>query len=128
MQQIQYSKNLPVRERYLLESCIIEISFNPAEDEIWKPVPGYESDYLVSSFGRVKSLKSWGDKPRILYPSFGENRGLRTFLRKDGKYKAYCIDRLVLAGFYGAVIEEIRKVIHRDKIIYNNNVKNLDWV
>lgn len=29
------------------------------ETEIWKPVPGYEGFYQVSSLGRVEALPRW---------------------------------------------------------------------
>lgn len=28
-------------------------------EEIWKDVPGYEGRYMVSAYGRVKSVQVW---------------------------------------------------------------------
>ena len=51
--------------------------------EIWKILPGYD-EYLISNFGRVKSIKF--NKEKILKPSL--NNGYQTVvISKDKKQK-----------------------------------------
>ena len=58
---------------------------NTVEDlpnEEWREINGYGGKYLVSSFGRIKSLKN--RKPRLL-TAFPNNKGYpRVALCKDG--------------------------------------------
>lgn len=49
--------------------------------EIWKDVPGYAGKYAVSSYGRIKSVKSG----LILKPTQKVCGGLQLKLSKDGK-------------------------------------------
>lgn len=63
------------------------------KNEIWKPVEGSNEKYLVSSLGRVKSLKS--GKPRIL-KTFVNNKGYeRVALSIDGEVRYYLVSRFV---------------------------------
>lgn len=46
------------------------IVFFVMEDEIWRPIKGFEGRYEVSNMGRVKSLTKNGRKDYILHPVF----------------------------------------------------------
>lgn len=62
------------------------------DEELWRPIEGYDRKYYISSFGRVKSLKR---KPRIL-KTFVNNKGYRRVcLSKDGEARYFLVSRLV---------------------------------
>ena len=61
--------------------------------EEWRPIEGYGGKYLVSSFGRVKSLKHANAR---LLTAFMNNKGYdRICLSKDGKGRHFLVSRLV---------------------------------
>ena len=88
-----------------------QLSFDDLE--IWKPVPGYEGLYEVSSHGRVRSLDR---RERITGPKAGfrwrRGRMIRLFtmpstgylcvrLSRDGKVATRSVHSLVLEAFAG---------------------------
>lgn len=94
--------------------------------EEWRPIPGYEGIYEVSSFGRVKSL------PRIiksrhnseyLSKEFIMTGGLSTkgyvmiHLRKDGKSRKWGAHRLVMLAF----IEDSDLFVDHKKMVRTDN-------
>lgn len=66
------------------------------KEEIWKSVEGFEN-YMVSNWGRVKSLK-WG-KEKMLKPGKDSNGYLQVILYKDGKTKSFKVHKLVWDAF-----------------------------
>ena len=62
-------------------------------DEVWLPIEGYDNKYLVSNYGRIKSLKRTTAK---LLTAFPNNKGYyRVCLSRCGKGKHYLVSRLV---------------------------------
>lgn len=90
--------------------------------EIWKDVTGYEGLYLVSSYGRVKSVKSG----LILKPTQKNCGGLQLKLSKNGKSKGFQISRLVANAFIPNP-DNKPYVDHIDGVRYHNFVENLRW-
>jgi hypothetical protein len=106
------------------------------ESEIWKPIPGYEGLYEVSSWGNVKSLErivkgSYRNlnqkvKEKILKPylSFGYNI---ITLKKNGNGKHFRICRLVAKMFIDLFNDgEVVNHLNEDKL--DDYYKNLEWV
>jgi hypothetical protein len=93
--------------------------------EIWKPIKDYDN-YLVSNFGRVKSIKF--NKEVILKTAF-RGEYLSTGLFKDGKKKTFSIHKLVAIAFLNHVPNGHKEVIdHLDRNKLNNSVTNLQIV
>ena len=66
------------------------------DNEIWKPVDGYEK-YFVSNLGRIKSLKHKKEKYLKAFPN---NKGYyRVCLSDKGKAKHFLVSRLVAMAF-----------------------------
>lgn len=104
--------------------------------EIWKPVVGWEDSYMVSSFGRVKSLdrevqKKDGSiqiyKEKIKEPTPGKNGYLRVNLYAECKYKTCLVHRLVAEAFLPNP-ENKPQVDHIDGNRNNNALFNLQYV
>ena len=96
------------------------------EQEIWKPITGYEGLYSVSNLGRVKSLsyKCTGVE-KILKP--GKYGGyLRVGLCKNGKCKFFLVHRLVAIAFIPNPMG-LPEVNHLNEDKTLNVVSNLEW-
>ena len=91
------------------------------DEEIWKPLVGYDYNYEISNLGRVKLVRtiSKGSKDRAGY--------LRVMLIKNGKEITKKVHRLVCEAFLDTYSEEL-VVNHIDFNKSNNIVSNLECV
>lgn len=96
-------------------------------EEIWKDVPGYEGEYQISNFGRVKSLKvgAWCAGKILSNKRRGGYRFIA--LSKHGIRKNFLIHRLVGIAFIDNP-HNYPQINHRDLKRSNNHVDNLEWV
>lgn len=106
------------------------------EPEVWKDIPGYEGEYQISSWGRVRSLERIVKGPRKkpeqkvkacflrFSVSFGYNR---VSLRKDGKPKKYRVSVLV-ADLFLEKVENKTLVNHINENKSDDYYKNLEYV
>ena len=101
-------------------------------EEIWRPIPGYEGLYEVSSYGRVRSLDrfivdSLGHrrfyKGKVLSPIKDKYGYLSVKLQKGNKHN---IHRIVAQVFIEN-IDNLPQVNHKDENKSNNRVDNLEW-
>lgn len=96
--------------------------------EIYAPIEGFPN-YLVTSNGRVLSLKDNHGKNRILELKPGKNRDGYYYvnLSKNGKQYIKYVHRLVGQAF---IINVDNKpcINHVDENKTNNHVSNLEWV
>lgn len=106
------------------------------ENEIWKPVVGYEGRYEVSNKGRVKSL-IYRHSGKEYLMSLCYYKGYASIkLLKDGKYKSLKIHRIVYEAFIGKLPkykrggrgEDILEINHKDENRANNCVENLELI
>ena len=104
-------------------------TFTPEElqNEIWKPIPGYEELYSVSNIGRVKRNKYVTRKAvdYILKQRLNSHGYLDIAISKDSNEKRFVVHRLVTLAFIG---ESSLCVNHVDGIKTNNRVWNLEYV
>jgi hypothetical protein len=91
--------------------------------EHWRPVPGYERGYEVSSLGEVRSLLRGC---RLLKPATNRYGYKQVVLYKDKKPKGHSVHRLVAAAFVPNP-EKLPWVNHRNGVKHDNKVENLEW-
>lgn len=103
--------------------------------EIWKDVRNYEGLYMVSNFGRVKSVERYVKgrysntqkiKGKIKTPSIKDNGYLIVNLYKNNKSSQKYVHRLVAEAFIDNPMNK-PTVNHIDCDVKNNNVCNLEW-
>ena len=98
---------------------------NTLKQEEWKPIPGYEGMYEVSSYGRVRSYK-YNSDGRILSPRNNGRGYYFVILCKDGKIKKLYVHRLV-AEVFVLNPSNFPVVNHKDEDKVNNYFENLEW-
>lgn len=112
-------------------------------DEIWKPIPGYEGYYEASTWGRIKAVnrtihqrRSRRDgvlvftrtlRERIIAQSSDYPGGyLRVRLSRNGMGQTYTVHRLVLMAHRGKCPPG-QQACHWDDTNTNNTLANLRW-
>lgn len=109
------------------KNCIFEIKHNMIEQ--WKIIEDYP-DYMVSNFGRVKSLnyRNTG-KEKIMTPNkLNNGKGyLRIELSKNCITKKFLVHRLVATAFIPNP-ENKPQIDHINTDRTDNRVENLRWV
>ena len=90
--------------------------------EEWKEIADFEGLYLISSFGRVKSIIN----NKILTPYIVRANGLVVGLMRNGKVEKRQVSRLVAAAF---IPNPGNKpcVDYIDGVRFHNFVENLCW-
>lgn len=106
------------------------------EQEVWKPVVGYEGYYEVSNLGRIKSvertviMKNGVLRPiheRIMRPSAQKTGYLNITLSKCGELQRHVrVHRLVAEAFIPNP-NNLPEVNHKDENKQNNRADNLEW-
>lgn len=96
------------------------------ENEIWKPIKGYEGKYFVSSLGRIKSLPNRSRRTELILKPQNQTYSFID-LCKDGKVKKLTIHRIVAINFLDNP-QNKPDVNHIDGNKHNNKLSNLEWV
>lgn len=105
--------------------------------EIWKDILGYENEYEISSYGRVRAkyrefigkdgkLKKYHPRYLKLDSSIVKKGYARVTLSKDYKIERFQVHRLVAEHFIPNP-ENKPFVNHIDNNGLNNHVTNLEW-
>jgi len=92
------------------------------EKEEWKKIDGLEGQYMVSSYGRI-----WSVRYNREVRSYNNQKNDMGYLRIKLKGQGYFIHRLVASAFL-TNNKKLPCVNHKDTIKINNNVSNLEWV
>ena len=90
--------------------------------ELWRPVVGYESDYLVSDQGNVWSFRN----QRCLKQRWLDGRYLAVNLNVNKVQKTKKVHHLVAEAFIGPRPDGLL-CLHRDDDRTNNTPANLYW-
>lgn len=100
-----------------------------ATTEIWKPVPGYEGWYSVSSLGRIRRDRGGTSaKPGAMLKLNPQALGyLAVSLCKHGKVETFRVSRLVCHAFFGPPFPDAQ-ADHINGDPGDNRVENLRWV
>ena len=93
------------------------------KDVKWTPVVGYEDLYLVSTNGKVYSIRSH----KILAPRKHNAGYLRVTLSRNGERKDAYIHRLMCEAFFGTPNDGRNYVNHLDENPAHNQITNLEW-
>lgn len=75
-----------------------KINFEENNNEIWKPISGYENMYYISNLGRIKSMENNASRKEKILKQIG-NRKKYVNLSKNGKSKSYPVDELLSSTF-----------------------------
>lgn len=107
-------------DKHNVEAVILP---EPGEEEVWKPAPGFEGRYEVSSFGNIRRTKTQRVR-KICYDNCGYPA---VCIKINSKVHFIYIHRLVCEAFNGSPTEEFHICDHIDRCIVNNYYKNLRW-
>lgn len=100
----------------------------PKIKEEWRPVPGYEGHYEVSSAGRVRSLKTYrGLKPGRIMRDNPAAKYPMVQLCREGRSSAVSVHKLVMAAFVGARPPGLQ-INHKNGDKRDNRLENLEYV
>lgn len=96
-------------------------------NEQWVYIKGYDGQYMISNFGRVKSFKNWKDSDgRVLKTSINSWGYIVIGLSYRGENKTHTLHHLVWDHF-GNMPRDGRKlqIDHKDGDKTNNHIYNL---
>ena len=92
------------------------------DNEIWKPIKGYEKLYEVSNKGRIRNTRNKVMKTYII------NSGYKAIkFTVNGKRTSHLIHRIVATTFLDN-FESLPEVNHINENKLDNKVENLEWV
>lgn len=124
---------IPVYEIYK------NLSLKDMTGEEWKDIEGYEGMYMVSNYGRIKSLgngNSNNSKERILQPGENNRGYLQVDLCKESNKKMLTVHRLVANAFIpnpynkpqvNHISEPLYDKANKDLAKKDNRVSNIEW-
>lgn len=94
--------------------------------EQWKPVKGFETTYLISSLGQVKSIPRVNTKGKLLKLHQHKTGYMYCCLSQNGKVFSRRVHILVAQAFIPN-INNLPEINHKDEDKTNNRISNLEW-
>ena len=104
-------------------------------ESLWKPINGYENEYLISTNGEVKSQERMvshrnGSRPvyeKILSKRIDSGGYTTVRLSKEGKETTFYVHRLLACTFLSNIFN-YPQVNHKNGVKTDNRLENLEWV
>ena len=105
-------------------------------EEVWKPVVGYEDFYEVSNMGGVRSLDRTmlRDNRHGKQPTKIKGRTMKQGLRSGYPYVNLCVDNKRKKRTVHSLVADaflswtgVGEINHKDGVKINNHVNNLEW-
>lgn len=105
--------------------------YQEMEDEIWRPLYGWESEYEASNLGRIRTARqkrNWpcGHVLALRASSAGFKKKPYTYVNIGATSKR--LARLIATTFLGPPLSPQLQVNHIDGNTLNDHVVNLEWV
>ena len=124
--RLAYQRKYVAKAKLAYAAFIKHFPLDPTSlaDEIWKDIEGYEGEYQISNYSRVKSFK-WGF-PKILKPELC-GVYLAVHLLLNGKPQHFSVHVLAARAFIPNP-ENKPLVNHVDGNKLNCHISNLQWV
>ena len=94
--------------------------------EVWKPIEGFETTYLVNNLGQVKSIPRINTKGKLIKLYAHKSGYLYCCLSQNGKVFNKRVHILVAKAFIPNPYN-LPEVNHKDENKSNNNKDNLEW-
>ena len=110
----------------------------PLEDEVWRPVEGFEGIYEVSNQGRIRSLdryipfRRYGKEQKsfvrgtVLKERPDEQERYSVYLCRNGTKTTRKVHQLVLEAFVGPRPKGY-EACHKNDVSTDNRLENLYW-
>ncbi|MBS7112631.1 MAG: NUMOD4 motif-containing HNH endonuclease [Dysgonomonas mossii] len=114
-----------VKEMNVRKKDLISVGLEDLPGEVWDEVPGYNGNYLISQYSRVKSLIK--RNPRILRQSFSSGKYKVVLIGKYGRLISEDIGRLC-ARVHNRPPAENEVIEYKDGDKLNNRADNLRWI
>lgn len=95
------------------------------QDEVYRPVVGYETRYLISNYGNIVTLDNRMRGRKLTIKVSGNGYSMVS-LYKEGVCNSTTIHRLVAQAFI-PLVDGKGVVNHKDGNKLNNYVENLEW-
>ncbi len=109
----------------------VDKNFKTLPGEEWTPISGYETRYLISNHGRVKSIISLDNCDRdgvFILSQYCKRRYCTCVLVSDTRKDTMLVHRLVAFAFVNnSNPNELTQVNHIDANKHNNHYSNLEW-
>lgn len=93
-------------------------------NEEWRPIPGYEGHYEVSSLGQLKSLKYGKERILALGPKASDRTAL---LCMDGIRTSITCGQAVALAWHGPAPEGVTQIRHINRNPVDNRPENVEW-
>lgn len=97
------------------------------ENEIWRPVVGFEESYEVSSHGRLRSIPRITSRGGPMKTSLHRNGYLFAVLSQSGQRRTMRVHQMVAEAFSGPRPPAMPVIRHLDGDKFNNRAENLAY-